>query len=67
MAPATRHASHPFPEIPLLHGAGALDVVLAAALTSSAAVLTWQAWSSALPVLRTIARIAVLYLGNARG
>jgi hypothetical protein len=51
----------------LLHGAGALDIVLAAALTSSAAVLTWQAWSSALPVLRTIARIAVLYLGNARG
>ena len=67
MAPAVRHASHPFSEVPLLHGAGALGTALAAALLSSAGLLTWRAWPSAVPVLRTIARVTVLYLGNARG
>jgi hypothetical protein len=54
-------------EARLLERVGAFDLALTAALTGSAALLAWGAWSFANPTLRTVARIAVLYLSNARG
>jgi hypothetical protein len=54
-------------EARLLERVGALDLALTAALTGSAGLLAWAAWSIASPTIRTVARIAVLYLSNARG
>jgi TRAP-type C4-dicarboxylate transport system permease small subunit len=54
-------------EASLLERAGALDLALTAVVTGSAGLLAWGAWSFANPTIRTAARIAVLYLSNARG
>jgi hypothetical protein len=54
-------------EARFLERVGALDLAFTAALTGSVALLAWGAWSFANPTIRTAARIAVLYLSNARG
>jgi hypothetical protein len=54
-------------EAQLLARAAALDLPFTALLTGSAGLLAWGAWSFAYPMIRTAARIAVLYLSNARG
>ena len=54
-------------EARLVERVGAHDLALTAALTASAALLAWASWSFANPAIRTAARVAVLYLSNARG
>jgi hypothetical protein len=65
MAPQTfNQTAH---HVRLFHTAEARTVTLTLAWASSAAVLGLIAWSVASSTARTIARIAVLYLGNAHG
>jgi hypothetical protein len=45
---------------------GALTIA-GAVLLSSAGVFAGAAWAATSPAIRTIARITLLYLGNARG
>jgi hypothetical protein len=59
-----RHAAHGLHDIRLFHGAGPFGMAIVVALTSAVAL---RAWPGATLTLRTIARIAMLYLGNARG
>ena len=59
-----RHAAHGLHDIRLFHGVGPLGIAIVAASMSLVAL---RAWPGAILTLRTIARIAVLYLGNARG
>jgi hypothetical protein len=59
-----RHAAHGLHDIRLFHGVGPFGIVIVVALTS---VVALSAWPGATLMLRTIARIAVLYLSNARG
>lgn len=67
MAQTIRNLGGALQDIRLFHGAGALDIALAAALTSSAGVVVWGVWFVASPTIRTVARVAFMYFGNARG